>query len=480
MALIQTPNYSQHREAFDRGSLASRTSVACEVTPLLYDTAFKYRNNAWHALYPRTRNIRPSAVDLLCLISFFEANKIPTFVLRRYYSKSAAGKFWCTMLIHRELGKDIATLKNKRLVEEGSDSYTLKVDNAVQFHTQRWLESNMCLEKWQRTYLGLIADVFPTGEYENWRRCEQLLPHIIPFYGAEVTDARSRESWAQIITHVAWYFWEKGEFSKAKENIDRAINLRSQLFGTGHERTLCSMEILAGVLASQGEHEKAESLHRHILRELRQNLDSHHPRVLTSMGNLALVLLQRRLYPESEKLTRQALEHSRRAPVVQHIEFLTTLNNLALLLHAQGQNKEAEACSRQALKGFQTRCGKRHPNTLTTMTNLGTICADQKEAEVLLRRSFRWKQEQLGTSHPSTLMSESNLSSFLQQKERDKEARALDQTKSKCWSIGSRRPYPCITFLQCRGLMQELKKLFAMSSDRSDAVSGGVPYKEMM
>jgi hypothetical protein len=33
--------------------------------------------------------------------------------------------------------------------------------------------------------VGLIAQVFPTGEFENWAKCELLFPHIEPLCDAE-------------------------------------------------------------------------------------------------------------------------------------------------------------------------------------------------------------------------------------------------------------------------------------------------------
>jgi hypothetical protein len=185
-----------------------------------------------------------------------------------------------------------------------------------------------------------MADVFPTGRYENWGRCEQLLPQITSFYATNLADTESSESWAHIVTQAAWYFWERGDYDKAKRNIDLAIRLKTELLGAEDRRTLCSMEILAGVLMSVGNHVEAEHFHRYILRTLSKVLGAHHPSVLTSMSNLALVLLQQQQqqqqrHRESERPSQKVLEHSH-----QHIETLTTVNNLVLVLNAQGRRME--------------------------------------------------------------------------------------------------------------------------------------------
>ena len=74
------------------------------------------------------------------------------------------------------------------------------MNDSLQSHIQTWLRSNNHLEQWQRIYLKLMADVFPTGKYENWGRCEQLLPHIASFYATSLADTESSEYWAHIVT----------------------------------------------------------------------------------------------------------------------------------------------------------------------------------------------------------------------------------------------------------------------------------------
>lgn len=100
-------------------------------------------------------------------MSFFGSTKIPTFFLREYYSNVAAGKTWCTSLGHSELKRDIATLRDERLVEKHTNHHGLKMNDSLQSHIQTWLRSNNHLEQWQRIYLKLMADVFPTGKHEN-------------------------------------------------------------------------------------------------------------------------------------------------------------------------------------------------------------------------------------------------------------------------------------------------------------------------
>lgn len=359
------------------------------------------------------------------------------FVLRTYASKYAPEQTWCGWTKHTRLERDILTLQKQYLVRRSIKDSALEMDISLQSHIQAWLSSNDKLACWERTCLELIAEAFPTGEFENWARCEQLLPHIAVVYDSDLIDKQTNESRAHITTRLAWYFWKKGSLKCAEENIKMAIELRIKRFGVTHRQTLCSMEILAGILMSQGHCEQAEMIHRLVLEELERIFDSHHPKVLMSVSNLALVLLQQHRYSEAEALTRHTLEHSKSDTTADRIETLTTLSNLALVLHAQKRYIEAESCSRRALEGFRAVCGKRHPNILTNMTNLAVIYREQgkfQEAERLLRQSLRWKLEKLGPDHPSTLTSDHNLADLTRIQRENPEASINNQQEAWRWS----------------------------------------------
>ena len=47
----------------------------------------------------------------------------------------------------------------------------------VQLATRKWLEAHGQIEKWRRQFLKHLDAELPTGEYENWERCQALFPH---------------------------------------------------------------------------------------------------------------------------------------------------------------------------------------------------------------------------------------------------------------------------------------------------------------
>ena len=42
----------------------------------------------------------------------------------------------------------------------------------VQIATRKWLETNGQLEKWKQQYIKNLYVEFPTGEFQNWKKCQ--------------------------------------------------------------------------------------------------------------------------------------------------------------------------------------------------------------------------------------------------------------------------------------------------------------------
>lgn len=54
-------------------------------------------------------------------------------------------------------------------------------------------------------YLAYLAHQFPTGDYQNWDICEQLLPHVEKIVDKLPSNPRSLEAWTEVLTNLAWY-----------------------------------------------------------------------------------------------------------------------------------------------------------------------------------------------------------------------------------------------------------------------------------
>ncbi|KAF2195361.1 hypothetical protein K469DRAFT_545893, partial [Zopfia rhizophila CBS 207.26] len=299
----------------------------------------------WQMSFERIRQERPSAAELLSLMSFFNLQGIPEKTLRRHNRTAArVGASDNEGEASHTFDEDLDTLHAYSLVTmttTTADNKMWEMHALVQFCTRVWLSSFSESERWKGEFLELMAQEFPSGEYENWAKCQQLLPHAEPLYDTEPASEQLLKAWAQVLTNAAWYLWMKGSYQTAQAVATKAVTARERVLRLNNNQTLTSVTVLALVLRDQGKYEEAEKLNRRALEGCEKELGVHHPDTLTSLSNLASVLQYQGKNEEAEKLTRRALEGYEKELGVHHLNTLTSVYCLAHLLHTMKRYAEA-------------------------------------------------------------------------------------------------------------------------------------------
>jgi hypothetical protein len=159
----------------------------------------------WQMSFERIRQERPSAADLLSLMSFFNPQGIPQSTLRRH-SRTAAGiaETWAEGEADSAFDEDLDTLLAYSLVAVTANSNECEMHALVQFCVQAWLSSYNDAEQWEQRFITLMAQELPTGNYENWETCQQLLPHIEKLYNTQPAADDALKAWTQVLTNAAW------------------------------------------------------------------------------------------------------------------------------------------------------------------------------------------------------------------------------------------------------------------------------------
>jgi tetratricopeptide (TPR) repeat protein len=369
----------------------------------------------WQISFEHIRGARPSAAGLLSLMSFFNHQGIPEFVLREYIN-SADG--YLEEDRELEFEDDLATLRSYSLVVVDIAGHTFEMHRLVQFAMGRWLESYGQLDLWRRKFLKIMSTPFPTGGFENWGVCQQLFAHAEVVRAQEPTDEDSLREWSGILTNAAWYAQAKGMYGVAEKTVKKAISARERVLGKEHSDTLISVSILASVLEDQGKYETAEEMNRRALEGREKALGKEHPDTLTSVSNLAEVLRHQGKYEAAEEMNRRALEGYEKALGKEHPGTLTNVSNLALVLRDQGKYEAAEEMNRRALEGYEKALGKEHPYTLTSVYCLAHLLHQQKRykpASELYHRAHTGYKQVLGLDHPTTVACGGHFSSMLQE-----------------------------------------------------------------
>ncbi|KOS40823.1 hypothetical protein ACN38_g8323 [Penicillium nordicum] len=226
LAIVQAASYIRNR--------APRCSVSQyltdfqksdrEATKLLKeDAGHIYRDReaknsilvTWQISFDYIRQTKPSAADLLSLMSFFDRQGIPEDLVRHqpeanYGSRSASelpsdssdGEI-SDSDTSPDFEDDITTLRDYSFITISGKS-TFMMHRLVQLTMRAWLKSHGQLDQWKDKFISTISAEFPTGEYENWERCRLLFPHIKSAMSQRPTSAELQRQWATLLYRGAW------------------------------------------------------------------------------------------------------------------------------------------------------------------------------------------------------------------------------------------------------------------------------------
>lgn len=298
-------------------------------------------------LFERICEQRRSAADLLSLMSFFNPQGIPEWILRRH-SKSVA-KTGDKNEADSAFDEDFDTLQAYSLITVTADSDVCEMHALVQFCTRVWLSSFSDAERWRQKFIRLMAQEFPTGQFESWAKCQGLLLHIKSLYNKEPTGEESVNEWAHVLTNAAWYMRTKGIYAAAQDAAAKAVTIRERVVGRDDELMLKSVSHLASVLQAQGKYDEAEKLNRRALEGREKELGKQHPHTLTSVYSPAYLLHKRKRYEEASGLYQRACDGYKQKLGTQHPTTIACLDDFQLCKKKQSRN------DRRAIKVHSTR-----------------------------------------------------------------------------------------------------------------------------
>ena len=407
----------------------------------------------WQISFEHVHKTRPSAAELLSLMSFCDRQAIPEALVRRGDSNEEAGA--------REdenddpgngssesadsdnvsavggvgdnwddaFDEDIRMLEGYSFVSLTTDPSTFKMHKLVQVAMRKWLESRGQLEQWKEQYIDNLCALFPPGSYENWPICQVYYPHAQSAAELKPKGGKAALKWATIMYNAAWYAWTRLSAVDAEKMAVVSWKARAKMLGEHHKDTLSSQAMLALTKTSQGRWGEAEQLEVQVMKTSKMVLGAEHPSTLTSMGNLASTYRNQGRWEEAEQLEVQVMETRKKVLGVEHPDMLLSVANLASTYRNQGRWDEAEKLQHQALETRKKVLGEEHPDTLMSMGNLALIYQDQgrwNEAEKLEVQVAETRKKVLGTEHPDTLTSINNLASTYMNQGRWSDAEKLE------------------------------------------------------
>jgi Tetratricopeptide repeat len=412
----------QYIEKFQKGDKAKSNLLNHDAGHLRRD--WEAKNSiikTWQISFDHISQTRRSAADLLSLMSFFDRQGIPEALIRNQSGtgnrhgkldadggnggESDAEDSVSEAGVNDEFEDDILTLRNYSFISLTTDVTTFEMHGLVQLATRKWMESQGQLEGWRQQYIKNLCTEFPTGQYENWPKCQAFFPHAKSVLAQQPEGEESLREWAWILYNAAWYAWARGSSIDAEKMSIKSMKVRKKLLGEEHNNTLSSMAMVALAYNLEGRWKEAKELQVQVMETSARVLGAEHPDTLTSMANLASTYRNQGRWKEAEELQVQVMETRKRVLGAEHPSTLTSMANLASTFWNQGRWKEAEELEVQVMETSARVLGAEHPDTLTSMNNLAFTFKFQcrnDEAIALLKTCLQLRKQILGPQHPNT------------------------------------------------------------------------------
>ena len=360
----------------------------------------------WHISFDQIRVENRPAADLLSLMSVFDRQGIPRYLLQ--------GEDEDKLDFERRLGP----LDEFSLIafEDGGESF--QMHRLVQVAIKTWLERHREIDRWKQNAAVLLKESLPSLDYQSWKNWESLLPHSEVVLDYVLPNPASQILHAHILHWTGWYLKERGKYHAAEERCQRALNIRIDQLGEDDVEVAYSLRLLAILKGERGhgrilELDEIEAMNRRALVICERVRGKESVASLNARNDLAVILLRTRHDKKIEEATETFRSILASDIGLEDHRSLRTMVNLATALRYQYKYNEAETLYRKTL-GIQLRIfGEEHPDTMLSMHNLAYCLTYQRryeEAREIAQHALDLRVSVLGEEHPNTLHSMYHLS----------------------------------------------------------------------
>uniref|UniRef100_L2FX48 Kinesin light n=1 Tax=Colletotrichum fructicola (strain Nara gc5) TaxID=1213859 RepID=L2FX48_COLFN len=249
----------------------------------------------WQLTFEQIKQEQPRAADLLSLMSCFQAQNIPEYMLHHYHSDFSSVE-------ESDLEDDLELLQGYSLVAITATTGFCEMHPLVQFCTQAWIRDFGLPELWKRRFLKSASQHFPSGEFETWEQCQMIMPHVQPLLNQKPSEEGDRLEWSNLATNVARYLYYLGDYSRAEVLAQDAVSIHMGSLGRQHPFTLESMTYLASTYREQGRWKEAEELQVQVMETSKVVCGMAHPGTYSIMGDLAATYYRQERWAEAEEL----------------------------------------------------------------------------------------------------------------------------------------------------------------------------------
>jgi serine/threonine protein kinase len=233
---------------------------------------------------------------------------------------------------------------------------------------------------------------------------------------------------ANLHSVIGLSFYNLGMYSKAEEDLAKAVEMETALYGEDGNYTIGSKINLALDWICQGKYDKATPLLEELVPTCERVLGEEHDNTHCAMVNLVMALAIQGRSLEAEPISKRTVELLSRVLGEEDPSTLDAMHNHACILQALGRLEESEALHKKVLGLRMNTLGEDHPSTLKSMESLVDFSMERRdyaEAETRLNRMIEISTRISGKEHPDTLEQLEKLAKLQRSRQMQAEAEAL-------------------------------------------------------
>lgn len=379
----------------------------------------------WMLSFEAIQDDNPRAAELLCLIAFFQHQRIPAPLLMTEGEDDG----------HFQDAADL--LKEFSFVDTDMENSVLSTHRLVQLATREWLGMEAS-DRWATEALKSITARFPppyscfnSGYFSS---CETLFPHaeLVLRYEFKSSEKEVELTRAKLLNSSGRYLCWTGNYDEARSRFKHSTQINTEYLGEKNVETMTSTGLLGWFLEIYDEDPKAVPILKRLV-ELRQDiLGIDDPRTTDATSDLAAAIARTGNLVESEAMQREAMIRSEAQLGRRHTDTLNCMGHLARVLHNQDSPEKKAEALRLKREVYTIRLEIMGPNNMDVLIegcDLASMLGDREdtyeESYALSRDIIQEKMDIFGKDHPVTLVAVNNFGLLLYRMKKHKEFKDL-------------------------------------------------------
>ena len=347
---------------------------------------------SWELSFKQIHQQSPDSADLLSLMSYFNRQAIPQFLVQGAVDELS-------------FEENINLLLNFSLIRAEIREDTFEMHRLIQTAMQHWLRSEGYEQLWKERAIGSLKHEFPGPDVqrERWPICEVLMSHAEDVLSYTASSKESALSHAYILRCTAYYVTQRqGNFALGEQRSNQALQIQRQYFDDDSDEVLDTLSVLADAERGLGKLNEALDLQESILNRRLEKRGPDDRGSLTSTHNLALIYSVLGHYGKAEDLMKRVVEAKGRLFGPDYPDLLNSESMLVAIYLNLGKIKEAEKLGTKALEMSVRHYGFEHVVTLNLIRHLSLAywhMNQLEKAEDMVAQAIPFFFKLFGPSH---------------------------------------------------------------------------------